>query len=54
MLLRHGGGDIGVAHSNIVAEAELVLESAFALVPAFQNGGHVVEVGGYERGIERG
>ena len=48
MLLRHVGSDGGIAHSDLIAEAELVLKSAFALVPAFDVGGHVVGVGGCE------
>ena len=52
MLLRHIGADVSVVHSNLIAEAELALNSTFALVPAFENGGHVVEVGDCERRIE--
>lgn len=36
--------------SGPIAETELVMESALALVPAFENSGHAVEVGGYEQG----
>lgn len=49
VLLWHVGADVGVVHSDLVAEAELVMKGAFASVPAFEVGGHIVELGDYGR-----
>jgi len=51
VFLPHVGSDVGVVHSNLIAEAELVMESTLALVPAFENGGQAVEVSDHEQGI---